>query len=50
MQTPVIGRGDVSDDCSNMHLINELDIPIMVLGASNMVLATCHDDILVSDK
>lgn len=50
MQTSVIGRSTMSDDCKNTHVINELDIPIMVLGTSNMVVATSPDGILISDK
>ncbi|EIJ81352.1 mannose-6-phosphate isomerase [Bacillus methanolicus PB1] len=50
METNMIGSGSMSEDCSNTHLINELDIPVIVLGASNMVVATSPDGILVTDK
>ncbi|MEI4828199.1 sugar phosphate nucleotidyltransferase [Bacillus sp. FJAT-53711] len=50
MQTNVVGRGSMSDDCINTHLINELDIPVIVLGTSNVVVATSPDGILVADK
>ncbi|WP_379971140.1 sugar phosphate nucleotidyltransferase [Ectobacillus sp. sgz5001026] len=50
MQSNIIGRGSMSDDCINTHLINELDIPVVVLGTSNMVVATSPDGILVTDK
>lgn len=50
MQANIIGRGSMSDDCINTHLINELDIPVVVLGTSNVVVATSPDGILVSDK
>lgn len=45
-----IGRGIVSEDCVNTHLINELDIPVTVLGVSNIVVAVSPDGILVTDK
>ncbi|NMO97551.1 sugar phosphate nucleotidyltransferase [Paenibacillus lemnae] len=45
-----IGDGAVSDDCENTHLINELDIPVTVIGLSNIVVAVSPDGILVSDK
>lgn len=35
---------------TNTHIVNELDIPIMVLGASNLVVVASNDGILVSDK
>jgi mannose-1-phosphate guanylyltransferase len=50
MDTPIIGKGILSDDSKNTHLINELDIPVVVLGLSNAVVATSPDGILVTDK
>lgn len=45
-----IGKVLMSDTCENSHVINELDIPITVLGAKDMVIAASPDGILVSDK
>ncbi|MBO2944237.1 mannose-1-phosphate guanylyltransferase [Paenibacillus sp. F411] len=45
-----IGEGRISEDCDNTHLINELDIPVTVIGLSNAVVAVSPDGILVSDK
>ena len=50
MDTPLIGKGSISSDCENVHLINELDIPVSVLGLSDLVVAVSPDGILVSDK
>ncbi|MDM8147835.1 sugar phosphate nucleotidyltransferase [Priestia megaterium] len=50
MATSQIGKGVISEDSTNIHLINELDIPVTVLGASNLVVASSPDGILVSDK
>jgi mannose-1-phosphate guanylyltransferase len=50
MDAPVIGKGLISDDCENTHLINELDINATVLGLSNVIVAISSDGILVSDK
>lgn len=47
---PIIGKGILSEDCSKTHLINELDIPVIVLGLSNVVVAASADGILVTDK
>ncbi|MFS0555804.1 sugar phosphate nucleotidyltransferase [Brevibacillus sp. 179-C9.3 HS] len=46
----LIGKGMVSNDCENTHVINELDIPVTVLGLSNVVVAVSPDGILLSDK
>lgn len=44
--------GDVTWDatCENSHAINVLGVPMVVMGAKNMVIAASHDGILVADK
>ncbi|MFD0047952.1 sugar phosphate nucleotidyltransferase [Actinomycetes bacterium NPDC127524] len=50
MATSQIGKGVLTDDSTNSHLINELDIPVTVLGVKNIVVAASPDGILVADK
>lgn len=50
MDAVLIGKGMMSADCVNTHVINELDIPVTVLGLSNAIIAASPDGILVSDK
>lgn len=50
MGTHLIGKGIISPDSVNTHLINELDIPVTVLGISDAVVAVSADGILVSSK
>lgn len=50
MATTKVGKGVISGDSINTHLINELDIPITVLGVKDLVVAASPDGILVSDK
>ncbi|OHR74226.1 mannose-1-phosphate guanylyltransferase [Bacillus sp. HMSC76G11] len=50
MNTNQIGKGVISEDSKNTHLINELDIPVTVLGVSNAIVAVSPDGILVADK
>ncbi|RYM05006.1 cupin domain-containing protein [Sporolactobacillus sp. THM7-7] len=50
MATRQIGKGIISSDSKNTHLINELDLPVTVLGVSNAVVAVSPDGILVADK
>jgi mannose-1-phosphate guanylyltransferase len=45
-----IGKGKICNESINTHLINELDVPITVLGVSNVVVAASPDGILVSEK
>ncbi|THF74699.1 sugar phosphate nucleotidyltransferase [Cohnella fermenti] len=46
----VSGRGYVSADSANSHLINELDIPVVVIGLPEVIVAASADGILVADK
>ena len=50
MSQRIIGNGGISDDCVNTHIVNELELPVKVLGISNAVVAVSADGILVSDK
>ncbi len=45
-------KGDVTLDetCENTQVVNELGIPLLVMGCHNMVIAASGDGILVSDK
>ncbi|MNI53830.1 Mannose-1-phosphate guanylyltransferase 1 [compost metagenome] len=50
MSHNVIGNGGLSEDCHNTHIVNELELPVKVLGISNAVIAVSSDGILVTDK
>ncbi|MED4583103.1 sugar phosphate nucleotidyltransferase [Brevibacillus choshinensis] len=45
-----VGKGLVDESSCSTHLVNELDIPIVVLGMSNAIVAASPDGILISDK
>ena len=49
MSDEVAGNA-VAVDCSNTHVINELQIPLIALGVSNLAIAATPDGILVTDK
>ncbi|MED3324614.1 sugar phosphate nucleotidyltransferase [Bacillus thuringiensis] len=50
MGTNILGKGNMGDECKQNHIINELDIPVSVLGLSNIIVAASPDGILVSEK
>lgn len=50
MDATPIGDVKLSQDCENAHVINELEIPVVVMGARDMVVAASPDGILVADK
>ncbi|GAB6462934.1 MULTISPECIES: sugar phosphate nucleotidyltransferase [Bacillus] len=50
MGTNILGKGNMGIECEKNHIINELDIPVSVLGLSNIIVAASPDGILVSEK
>lgn len=50
MGSSVVGNGILDDSVSNSHIINELDIPVVLMGVSNAIIAASPDGILISDK
>ena len=44
------GKGLLDSNTVNTHLINELDIPIAVVGIPNAVIVASPDGILVANK
>lgn len=44
------GNATIDDTCSNVNVVNELDIPILCMGCKDMVIAASSDGILVADK
>ncbi|RGR83288.1 mannose-1-phosphate guanylyltransferase [Heyndrickxia coagulans] len=50
MSSNVVGKGIISEEVINSNIINELDIPIALLGINNAVVAASPDGILVTDK
>lgn len=44
------GNVILDEKCENTHVINELNLPIIVMGGQNLVIAASNDGILVSDK
>ena len=50
MEEPVVGKGTLSDTCGNVHIVNEMDVPILAMGLQDVVISASPDGILVSDK
>lgn len=50
MEEPVIGDGRLNEKCENVHIINELGIPVLGMGLKNVVISASPEGILVSDK
>ncbi len=50
MNEPIVGRGVMDETCTDVHIVNELDVPILALGLHDVVITASPDGILVSDK
>lgn len=51
MGESVSGRVSIDEEtCSNVHVINELGIPVVVAGLHDVVVVSTPDGVLVSDK
>lgn len=50
MSDPVKGKALLDEETENTNVVNELGIPILVMGAKDMIIAASGDGILVSDK
>ena len=50
MEEPVIGKGVMDEACTNVHIINELDVPVLAMGLNDVVVSASAEGILVSDK
>jgi mannose-1-phosphate guanylyltransferase len=50
MDEKIIGNAEEDDACENTHIINDLDIPVLVMGLKDAVVSASPDGILVSDK
>jgi mannose-1-phosphate guanylyltransferase len=50
MTVHTVGDAILDDSCENTHVINELDMPVIVMGMKDTVIAASFDGILVTDK
>ena len=50
MEEHVIGRGVLNEVCENVHIVNEMDVPILAMGLHDVVISASPEGILVSDK
>ena len=50
MEEPVIGKGVLNEVCENVHIVNEMDVPILAMGLHDVVISASPEGILVSDK
>lgn len=50
MTDNIIGNAVTDEKCSNIHIFNETNIPILAMGLKDVVISASPDGILISDK
>jgi mannose-1-phosphate guanylyltransferase len=50
MEEDSIGDAVMNDTCENVHIINELGMPVLAMGLRDVVISASPEGILVSDK
>ena len=50
MEETSVGNAIFNDRCENVHVVNELDVPVLCMGLKDVVVSASPEGILVSDK
>ena len=50
MSENTIGKVMYNDKCEDIHVINELDVPVLCMGVKDVIVCASAEGILVSDK
>lgn len=50
MEETCVGDAIMNESCENVHIINELNVPVLAMGLQDVVISASPEGILVSDK
>lgn len=50
MESDHIGKAILNEQCENVHVVNELNVPVLCMGLKDAVVSASPEGILVSDK
>ena len=50
MNENVVGEGLMNEKCKGVHILNELNIPVLAMGLNDVVISASPEGILVADK
>ncbi len=50
MEENTIGEAILDKTCENVHIVNEMGVPVLAMGMSNVVISASPEGILVADK
>ncbi len=46
----IVGEAMMNEKCENVHIVNELSVPVLAMGLHDVVISASPEGILVSDK
>ncbi len=50
MDENCVGKAVLNDTCENVHVVNELNVPVLCMGLKDVIVSASPEGILVSDK
>ena len=50
MEENIVGKGIMNEACEGVHIVNEMDVPVLAMGLHDVVISASPEGILVSDK
>lgn len=50
LDTSCVGEGMLGEQCENVSIVNEMSIPVLAMGLTDVVIAASPEGILVADK
>lgn len=50
MEESIVGKGVQNENCEGVHIINEMNVPVLAMGLKDVVISASPEGILVSDK
>ncbi len=50
MEENSVGNAILNPSCENVHVVNELDVPVLCMGLKDVVVSASPEGILISDK
>lgn len=50
MEEAIVGKGIMAGICEGVHIINEMDVPVLAMGLHDVVISASPEGILVADK
>lgn len=50
MEERSVGNAVMSKTCDNVHVVNELNVPVLAIGLKNIVISASPQGVMVSDK